>query len=341
MKKSEAPLARSFDLKTLLRGPAQVMFQPNATTGVLFLAGIFWGAIASGHAEVAVGGLTGLVVATLTGYILRLPTDDGQMGLWGFNGTLVGCAMMTFLGSTPLSWMALVLSSAMTTWVREGLNRIGATHKVNSFTFPFVLCTWLFLAASRVLVGLDEVALSHPMLPAIHHYDLSASGPESLWEGVMWVLRGVGQIMLLGDWVTGLLFVVGLAIASPWAALWALIGSGIGTYGALLYGASEVAVESGLYGFSPALTAIALGCVFYRPSWRSALWAVVGTITTIFAQAAMNVLLYPLGLPALTAPFCLTTWLFLLPLLHIEGKEEVDHTHWHKKHTPTTNMSNQ
>jgi urea transporter len=143
----------------------------------------------------------------------------------------------------------------------------------------------------------------------------------------------VGQIFLIDSWITGLFFVVGLAISNPWSALWALIGSAVGTYGALLYGASQVAVESGLYGFSPALTAIALGCTFYHPSWRSALWALLGTIATLFTQAAMNVFLEPLGLPALTAPFCITTWLFLLPLLRLDGKKDADHTHWHKKTT--------
>ncbi len=321
------------NIKSFPRGVAQVMFQPSAIGGVLMLAGIFWGSLASGHAEVAIGAVVGLMVSTLTGYILALPKDEGEIGLWGFNGILVGCALMTFLGSTPLSWAALVLCAAMTTWVREGLNKVGARHKVNSLTFPFVLCTWLFLAAARVLTGLDEVSLSHPMLPAIHHYDIAAAPPSSLLEGAKWVLRGIGQIMLQDSWEAGFLFVVGLLVSSPWAALWAIVGSAIGTYGALLYGASEVAVSSGLYGFSPALTAIALGSAFYPPSWRSALWALLGTITTLFAQAAINVFLLPLGLPALTTPFCITTWLFLLPLLRLdEGKKtEENHTSWHKK----------
>ena len=326
-----------------LRGPAQVMFQPNVTTGVLFIAGIFWGAIASGHVEVAIGAVVGLIASTLTGYILGLPHEDGEIGLWGFNGILVGCAMMTFLGSSVLSWIALIVCAAMTTWVRTGLNNIGAAYKVNSFTFPFVLCTWIFLAASRLFAGLDEVALSHPMLPASHLYDFVASPPTSLWEAIEWPLRGVSQIMLIDSWVTGLIFIVGLFISSPWAALWAFVGSAVGTYGALLYGASESAVASGMYGFSPALTAIALGCTFYKPSWRSAIWALIGTIGTLFVQAATNLFLEPLGLPALTAPFCLTTWLFLLPLFKLdrEKKENEDHTEWHKKkHLRVSNQPN-
>lgn len=315
----------------LLKGPAQVMFQANAGAGLLILIGLFWGAIANGVPEVAIGGLVGLIISTLTGYLLRLPVLDGEAGLWGFNGVLVGCAFMTFLGNTPLGWLALAIAAAMSTWVRTGLNRIGAAYKVNSFTFPFVLCTWIFLASARLLAGLDEVGLSHPMLPAIHHIGDVASSPSNLWEWLEWPLRGVGQIMLTDSWITGLFFLAGLALSNPWAALWTFIGSAIGTYGALLYGGSQVAVSSGLYGFSPALTALALGCVFYRPSARSALWAIMGAIATLFTQAATNLFLEPLGLPALTAPFCLTTWLFLLPMLKFDKHktEDEDHTVWH------------
>lgn len=324
-------------LLATLRGPAQVMFQPNAVTGALFLAGILWGALSEGRIEVALGAVVGLVVATLTGRLLRLPCDEGEVGLWGFNGTLVGCALMTFLAPTTTAWLALLLCSAMTTWVRTGLNNIGSTHRINSFTFPFVLCTWLFLAAARLFGRLDIVGLGHPMLPAIHLFDVAATPPTSLWEALVWPLRGVAQIMLLDSWVTGALFVVGLLVSSPRAALWAYVGSAIGTYGALLLGGSQVAVASGLYGFSPALTAIALGAVFYRPTLGATLWALVGTLATLFTQAATNIFLEPLGLPALTAPFCLTTWLFLLPRLPIgepSDSPQPDHSHWHKpKHS--------
>lgn len=316
----------------LLKGPAQVMFQANALSGAIMLLGIFWGAIASGTPQVAFGGVVGLAISTLTGYLLNLPSRDGRAGLWGFNGVLVGCAFMTFLGNTPLAWAALILASAMTTWVRAGLDRVGASHKVNAMTMPFVLCTWIFLAAARLLVGLDEVALSHPMLPAIHLTDPSATPPATFWEALVWPLKGVSQIMLIDSWVTGLLFLIGLFISSPWAALWAFVGSLIGTYGALLYGAASSAVESGLYGFSPALTAIALGCTFHKPSPKAALWALIGAIATLFTQAATNTFLEPLGLPALTFPFCLTTWLFLLPLIRFEKDkkaEDIDHSVWH------------
>lgn len=326
-------------IKTLalatLRGPAQVIFRNNALTGALFIGGIVVTASTEGRWEIAAGAIVGLLASTLTGLLLGLPTDEGEAGLWGFNGLLTGTALATFLAPTPLAWGVLILASAMTTWVREGLNKVAAAHRINSLTIPFVLCTWIILAAARLLGGLDEVGLNHPMLPE-NHYRISAIlAPTSIWQGVEWILKGVGQIMLCDSWVAGIFFLAGLAVSSPWAALWALVGSAIGTYGALLYGASPSAIASGLYGFSPALTAVALGCVFYTPSARSAIWAVVGAVATLFLQAASTIFLTPLGLPSLTSPFCVATWFFLLPLLKLSATTTANgenHSSWHRKH---------
>ena len=80
-----------------------------------------------------------------------------------------------------------------------------------------------------------------------------------------------------------------------------------------LFGAESELITGGLLGFSPVLTAIALGTVFYQPSLRVAAYTALGTVFTVIAQAALNVALTPFAIPALTAPFVLVSWLFLLP----------------------------
>lgn len=299
-------------IKTFFSSVAQVMFQGNVPCGILFIVGIFWGAYSAGTPAVAWGALVGTAVSILTGYLLGYPHNDGEQGLWGFNGVLVGCALMTFLGSTPLGWAALVVCSAMTTWVRTALNRLGEPLGVSSYTFPFVMSTWIFLAAARMLGGIDVVALSHPMLPASFVH-LTHSAAPTFIEFVEWTLRGISQVFLIDSWITGVLFLAGLLIASPLSALWAVIGSAGGAALALLFGAPTEAIAHGMYGFSPTLTAIALGAIFLRPSFRTIIWALVGIVGTFFVQASMNVLLAPVGLPSLTAPFCIATWLFILP----------------------------
>ena len=99
--------------------------------------------------------------------------------------------------------------------------------------------------------------------------------------------------------------------------------------------ASGPDISEGLYGYSPVLTAIALATVFYKPNFRSALWAVLGILTTVFVQAGMYVLMAPVGIATLTGPFCITTWLFLLPLVRFDDEEKPDHSNWYpenKKH---------
>ena len=80
-----------------------------------------------------------------------------------------------------------------------------------------------------------------------------------------------------------------------------------------LFGAESDLVSQGLLGFSPVLTAIALGVTFHRPSPRIAAYAALGVVFTVIAQAALNVALRPFAIPALTAPFVLVSWMFLLP----------------------------
>jgi urea transporter len=307
-----------------LRGAGQVMFQNNTLTGLLFMLGIFWGAIDSSQPSVFWGAVVGLIVSTLTGFVLGLPRSEGDAGLWGFNGVLVGCAFPTFLASTPLMWVALVVCSMLSVWVRTGMNNALSRLKVNSLTFPFVLTSWLFMLSARMLSSMPADDLSVPELTLfVHgHHDF---GPLHF---VAALLRGVSQVFLIDSAITGFLFVLALAVSSMRAAVWALVGSALSLVLALLYGAPMHVVEQGLYGFSPVLTAIALGATFYKPTVRSAVWSLLGIVVTFFVQAAMDALMLPYGLPTFTAPFCIVTWIFLLPLYKFDSRTP-DHTHWH------------
>ncbi len=309
---------------SLLRGAGQVMFQNNVWTGLLFLAGIFWGAYEQGTGIVAWGALLGLVAATLTGRLLGLPASDGAQGLWGFNGILVGCAFPTFLGSTAGMWLALVFCAALTTWVRTAFNNVMAPWRVNSLTFPFVFCTWCFLLAARAMHGMPPAHMATPELPAA----VTALGRLPFGDLVEGWLKGLSQVFLIDSWVTGLFFLLGLLVADRKAALWAAIGSAAALLGAWAFGAERSAIATGLYGFSPVLTAIALATVFHRPTLRSSLWALLGIAATLFIQAGMNSLTAPLGIATLTAPFCVATWLFLLPRLQFDEQPKPDHSDW-------------
>ncbi|MBO5268054.1 MAG: urea transporter [Muribaculaceae bacterium] len=311
-------------VRTTLRGAGQVMFQCSSWTGLLFFIGIFWGAYASHTPAVAWGAVVGTVAATVAGYIVGLPKADGDSGLWGFNGILIGCAFPTFMENTWLMWLCLIFFSMLTTWVRTGFNNVMRPWKVNSLTFPFVFLTWVMLFSTRILDGVDVTTLPEPELP--HAFsDLYDGGIGHIVE--YW-LKGVAQVFLINNWVTGILFLVGLWLCSRWAAIWAAVGSAIGLGVAILFGADGADITNGLFGYSPVLTGIAIGCTFNKVNVRSAVWTVAAIVATVFIQAAMDVMLTPWGLPALTGPFCVATWLFLLPLYKFRGHTAPDYSEW-------------
>jgi urea transporter len=298
-----------------LRGTGQVMFQNNPFTGALFLAAIAWGSYAAGVPAVAAGGLLGLVTATLTAMWLRVDGEGLAAGLYGYNGILVGLALPTFLTPSALLWGYVVLGAAVSVVATLGTANVVKTFSVGALTAPFVLTTWLLLLATYAFSGIDGGGLR--LADEIVPLDPAASNPLDLAAFIAGVLKSISQVFLKGDGIAALLFLAGLAVSSVAAAVFALAGATLAVGTAHVLGAESALISAGLLGFSPVLTAIALGTVFYRPSPRVVAYAALGTVFTVIVQGAMNVAFTPLGIPALTAPFVLTSWLFLLPQQHL------------------------
>ena len=319
---SQPPRSRSFAdiVRGTLRGAGQVMFMDNAWTGLFIMIGIFWGSyFADGKPApmVAWGALVGLVVSTLAGYIFE-SKDDADQGLWGFNGVLVGCAVFTFLGNTAWAWVAMILGSAMTVIARRAFNGIFAPFKTTSYTFPFIAVSWVILLAARLMGQLPPVGEAQAIFPT------EITSPElsfTFIELVKYWLRGISQVFLVDSWVTGILFIVGLAICSRWAAAWAMISSAVALFMTISLNADHVDIVNGLFGYSPVLTGIALGCVFYKPNVKVFFYALAGVVFTVFVQAAMYVFLFPVGITTLTAPFCVATWIFMMPMYKLNSKQ--------------------
>lgn len=286
-----------------LRGFAQVMFQPSVLSGILFLCGIVYGSLECGVPQVAAGALAGCLAATLAGMLTQRRGDEsGRLGLWGFNGTLIGCALPLFLESTWAMWTVLLLAAGLSPFLQRLLNGIMSRRGINSLTIPFVLISWVILLVAGPLYALSPVETQ------------AAGGAVELTVqslAIGW-LKGVSQVFLIDSWVAGVLFVAALAVSSFGAAVWAALGSALAMGVAGIMGADPTAIAGGLYGFSAVLTAVALGDTFKAPGIIGIATTLAAVVVTVFVQAAMNALMQPWSLPTFTAPFCLATWFFLL-----------------------------
>ena len=137
-----------------LRGAAQVMLQNNPLTGLLFLAGLAWGAVSAGMSQVAIGALVGLVVATGTATYIGVDDPSLRSGLYGYNGVLIGVALPTFLKANPLLWAYLVFGAAVSVVVMLAIANLVKTWGISALTSPFVLTTWILLIATHAFTGL-------------------------------------------------------------------------------------------------------------------------------------------------------------------------------------------
>jgi urea transporter len=128
-----------------------------------------------------------------------------------------------------------------------------------------------------------------------------------LWVRV--VLRGVGQIVFQDHAVTGLLFLAGVAVASPVMAIGGLLGACIGPALARLLKYDQQEIESGIYGYNSTL--VGIGLLFYLVAGSVATWALVvlGSVASVFVTRLMRRYWV---LPAYTAPFVICTWVMLL-----------------------------
>jgi len=129
-------------------------------------------------------------------------------------------------------------------------------------------------------------------------------------------LRGIGQVIFQDNPLSGLLFFLAIAWGSyaagvPQVALGGLLALIVASLTALWLRVDKAAVHAGLYGFNAFLVGIALP-TFLAPSALLWVYVVLGGMLSVVVMLATTQVLRTWGIPALTAPFVLITWLLLL-----------------------------
>ena len=293
-----------------LRGTSQVFFMENAITGMLFFVAMAYASYLTGVYATVIGAAIGVVVATATAHLLECDEASIQQGLFGFNGILVGIALPTFIAVSPQLWVLVVVGAAVSTVVTAAMSAtITSSWGIPGSTGPFVITGWLMVAAAYCF-GTLHVNDAPKLATAFVQSGITIPAPADL---VQIFFRNIGQVYLLGSAVSGAIILVGIFIASVPAGIATAAGSIVAMIVAIGMGADPAAINEGLWGFSPVLTALAVGVIFLRPSARVALYALIATVMTVFVQGAMDVIYQPFGLPSFTAPYVLTMFLFVAP----------------------------
>ena len=314
-------------LTVCLKGVSQVFFMENQLTGVLFFIAMAYASYVTGVWATTIGALLGIVFATLTAYLLQCDETSRNSGLFGFNGVLVGAALPTSIAVSPQLWVYVIFGAILSTVLTAAVSStLTKTWEIPGSTGPFVLAGWLLVAGAFSFGGL-EIKSEVPKLSTDYIQGLVVipSAPEL----VSIFFKNVGQVYLLGSAVSGAIILLGIFIASVPAGIAASLGSLIAMVFAIGMGANPSEVSQGLYGYSAVLTAMAIGVIFLKTSWRVACYAAIATIITVFVQGAMDVLMLPDGIPAFTAPYVMVMYLFMAPkkLMTVHPSKETESAH--------------
>lgn len=294
-----------------LRGIGQVVFQNNPLSGLIILLALFFNSAVYGAICIF-----GVVVATATAILLKADKGLIRDGLFGFNGALVGLALVAFTsadfrsGAVPSFHMTIYIlfAAAMTTVVFSSIATLLGAHKVAALTSPFVLVGWLFLFAVLKFANIEAGPLAKPVSP--DQYDAAIAYALPTWY--MGIGNAIGQIFFQDNWIAGYLIVIGIAVNSRISAGMALVGAAFAALVAGFFGGPEGAIRDGLFGYNAALTAIALGGFFLVLTWRSFVYTLFGVVLATWLWASIAIFLKPIGMPVLTSTFVLVTWLMLI-----------------------------
>lgn len=270
--------------RALLNGFSQIFLQAHPGCGLLVLL-----AIAIGAPQLLGAALLGGLSSTLTAQRRGYAKADIALGLYGYNGILLGMLISLQFAWSALLPLLIILAAGLSSLVLEPwMRRMRERRWLPAFTFPFVALSWLLLWLA-------------PSLQLELHNDPATAAYSLDWfSGLLALLRGLGQVIFLDKPLAGLCLWLGLLLADRRAAYWALLGSAAGMSLALQQGWDQHSALAGLYGYNATLAAIALSQVHRQP------WApLLGIGLALLLQSGFDAL----GLPALTLPFILACWL--------------------------------
>jgi len=279
-------------LKSTLISLAQIMLQPSIGVGIVFLIGS-----AINSLPLAIFGLIGSATGVLTAVIVGHSSKDIQNGLFGFNGALVGFGLGYYYGPQLSLVIFVLLGAAGSVIVMQYMH----LKRVQPFTFPFVITTWSIMLLFAETGWFEVVS-----------WPIDDVGELKFMHALA---RGVGQVFFQEYVITGFLLVTAITLNNWVEGIFAICASCIGVMLAFFLGLPTDTINLGLFGYNGVLCAI----VFAGKTLRNVVTALIAILISFLIYRGVVFA----GVPALTFPFVLTTWIIFWTRKWIDAKLSV------------------
>ncbi|MEH7223679.1 urea transporter [Bacillus sp. JJ1566] len=293
---------RLFSLLTAaLKGISQVMLIENALSGIIILL-----AITISSFTLGIIAFLSALIAAIIGKLGGVEEQTINQGLLGYNSVLTGIALTLFL-TGPWDWIIALVGATVTAVFTAAMIHAMKIRGIPVLTFPFIILTWFTLLASYRLKAFH---LTPKLVPEdISYWGLDTSGRIDWPEAAF---NGIGQIFFIHSTISGFLLFAAVFLAGWRLGLYAVLGNVLALLTSYFLGGAHDPIYMGLYGYNAILTTLAVSVVFKTEQNSFAFFSgIVATCITVPLLASITTWLQPFGLPALTMPFVLSTWLFL------------------------------
>lgn len=250
-------------------------------------------------------GLVGLgttLVALFTAWLLRLPEKEPGSGLLTFNSVLVGLGVGAMVQPTLAMFLLVPVAGAVSVLLTSGLSWLMAKAQLPSLTLPFIFSIWAVHALAQTMSGMALYPEPWEPSPAL----------ELLPQVVATFFQSLGALFFIPRHEAGILVAVALLVFSRTGFLLSSAGFLVAYAVSTWAGISASAPLLQNVGFNLMLVALALGSVYFKPTWASALLALVASVAAASVALTLAAWAPYLGLSPLTLPFVLTVLTVLL-----------------------------
>ncbi|KAM9102881.1 urea transporter 1 isoform 2-T4 [Sarcophilus harrisii] len=133
-----------------------------------------------------------------------------------------------------------------------------------------------------------------------------------------WILRGISQVVLINNPISGIIILIGLLVQSPWFTLTGCLGNIVSTLTALLLKQDRSAIAAGLHGYNATLVGILMALFCYKGDyyWWLLFPVIVMSMTCPIFSSALGSVLCKWDLPVLTLPFNMALSMYLAATGH-------------------------
>lgn len=292
-------------------------------------------------------GLGAVMVSNLLAWALGFNKKEIESGIFGINSLLTSLALAGPYQSSEHLIILLMIACIFNVFLTVTLNGIFARFGVPSLSFPFLICLWIMLLASR---SYDALAFSEGNIFLIN--ELYTYGGNTLikWyntfssfklpEFIDIYFKSLGAIIFEYNLVAGILVAIGLIIHSRISFLISLIGFATGYFYYKWFEGDFTQIQYSYIGFNFILCSIAIGGFFFIANKRSILFAIIITPIVGVLIAALSSIFAILQLPIYSLPFILVVIMVLYLAHFFDPKDPFLKKVIHQKFSPEENLYN-